>query len=178
MVCDEQGMYHPSSSVIESDQERSFVKVKDEAKEEFAHRADLLRKSEFARKMVFTEEFQDLKNHGVVVMQTTPNYEQSFVADSMLLSYSGFEDTLCLSAIKPIDKPKYRLVTNESLQKALDVQLPKHIFSDYHKMVIEENLSFPKEIVISEEYKPQSSTCFTIEENPKVLVLHPPKKNE
>ena len=32
MVCDEQGMYHPSSSVIESDQERSFVKVKDEAK--------------------------------------------------------------------------------------------------------------------------------------------------
>lgn len=108
-------------------------------------------------------------------MQTTPNYEQSFVADSMLLSYSGFEDTLCLSAIKPIDKPTYRLVTNESLQKALDVQLPKNIFSDYHKMVIEENLSFPKEIVISEEYKPQSSTCFTIEENPKVLVLHPPK---
>mgnify|MGYP005761452397 FL=1 len=175
MVCDEQGMYHPSSSVIESDQERSFVKVKDEAKEEFAHRADLLRKSEFARKMVFTEEFQDLKNHGVVVMQTTPNYEQSFVADSMLLSYSAFEDTLCLSAIKPIDKPKYRLVTNESLQKALDVQLPKNIFSDYHKMVIEENLSSPKEIVISEEYKPRSSTCFTIEENPKVLVLHPPK---
>ena len=56
--------------------------------------------------MVFTKEFQDLKNHGVVVMQTTPNYEQSFVAEGMLLSYSGFEDTLCLSAIKPIDKPK------------------------------------------------------------------------
>ena len=93
----------------------------------------------------------------------------------MLLSYSGFEDTLCLSAIKPIDKPKYRLVTNESLQKALDVQLPKHIFSDYHKMVIEENLSSPKQIIILEEYKPRSSTCFTIEENPKVLVLYPPK---
>lgn len=42
-------------------------------------------------------------------------------------------------------------------------------------MVIEENLSSPKEIVISEEYKPRSSTCFMIEENPKVLVLHPPK---
>ena len=171
MVCDEHGMYYPSNSVIESDQERFFVKVKDEAKEEFARRADLLRKSEFARKMVFTEEFQDLKNHGVVVMQTTPNYVQSFVANGMLLSYSGFEDMLCLSAITP----KYRLVTNESLQQALDAQLPKNIFSDYHKMVIEEGLSSPKEIVISEEYKPRKSTHFIIEERPRTLVLQPKK---
>lgn len=66
-------------------------------------------------------------------------------------------------------------ITNEALQRVMNIEIPKTVFSPYHRDIIKSKLSPEKEIIFSEDYVPTTYSNFSIEERKNALVLHKTK---
>ena len=71
-----------------------------------------------------------------------------------------------------LNNNKENSITNEMLQNALDTKIPRDVFLDYHKKIIDTSIPLEKEIVFSEDHVPTISSKITIEDREKTLNLH------
>ncbi len=176
MEKNEHGIYIPKKIINGKIDKRFAISILPGSEKEFSERVDRLKSSEFSKHMYYTKD--ELKNfmrsNNGQIWQTLPDYSQSFSNSELNLTYKGIDDLIQLGSIwKQGEEPKP--ITNEALQRVMNIEIPKTVFSPYHRDIIESKLSPEKEIIFSEDYVPTTYSNFSIEERKNALVLHKTK---
>lgn len=173
MIKYENGMYLPKKDINGNLDKRFKISILPGKEEDFVKRVDTLRDSEFAKFMHYSEEelTNFLLNSNAHIWCTSPNYSQKFSNKELTLKYIGLDDIIELGSVCQHGET-FKPITNEMFQTALNTEISKNAFSDYHRRIIDSSLSSEKEIVFSEDYVPTIHSKFAIEDSKKALVLH------
>lgn len=145
MIKNECGMYLPKKIINGKLDKRFDISILNWKEKEFAEKVDILRGSDFSKSMCYSEDELDsiIGNNGEHIWPTRTDYSQYFSNNELSLTYIGIDDIILLSSVRKPNE-KFNPITNEMLQKAMNTEFPKSAFSDYHRKIIDSNLSIKK----------------------------------